>query len=187
MIITDSMSGKININQIKENIDSSKEAVIFKRFPGHTAQEIAFYAPKPLLDCKPEQVVIVAGTNDITQAYYQKGSVDEFEIVDGIIKIGRAAREQGVNKIHISSVIVRRGNQYRDVVTKVNDLLYMVCVAENFVFMDQKDISLQHISSDGLHLNYYGTTVLKMNILSVFRSFNVNLMNFRADYEKAMY
>ena len=183
----DSMCGKININQIKENIDLSKEAVIFKRFPGHTAQEIAYYSPKPLLDCKPEQVVIVAGTNDITQAFYQKGCVDEFEIVDGIMKIGGAAREQGVERIHVSSIIVRRGNQYRDVITKVNDLLYMTCLAENFIFMDQNDISLLHISSDGLHLNYHGTTVLKMNILSVFSSFDFNLINFRNDYEKAMY
>ena len=187
MIITDSMSGKININQIKDNIDCSKEAVIFKRFPGHKAEEIAFYAPKPLKDCKPEQVVIVAGTNDLTQAHYQKGAIDEYDVVEGIMKIGRAAREEGAEKIYISGIMVRRGNQYRDAVSKVNELLYMTCLVENFVFMDQKDIVPSHISSDGLHLNYDGSTILKMNILSAFRTFDVNLINFKDDYEKVMY
>ena len=183
MIITDSMCGKVNINNIKENIDSSKEAVIFKRFPGHTAEEMSFYAPKPLHDCQPDQVVIVAGTNDLSQAFYQNGAIDEYEVVDRILKIARAAREKGVKRIHISGVMVRKGNQYRDAIVKVNDLLYMACIAENFCFMDQKDISMSHISSDGLHLNAFGANVLKRNILSVFQTNDFDMMNFRYGYE----
>ena len=67
--------------------NTSKEAVIFKRFPGHTAEEMAYYAPKPLHDYKPDQVVIIAGTNSLTQAFYEKGVVDEYEIVESVMKI----------------------------------------------------------------------------------------------------
>ena len=148
---------------------------------------MAYYAPKPLHDYKPDQVVIIAGTNSLTQAFYEKGVVDEYEIVESVMKIGRDAHEHGAKKVYISGIMARRGNQYRDAVSRVNDLLYMVCLAENFVFIDQRDITLSHISSDGLHLNYDGSTILKMNILSVFSTFNRNLMNFIDDYEKALY
>ena len=108
-------------------------------------------------------------------------------MVDGILEIARAARNHGAKKIFVSSILVRRGYQYRDIVPRVNDLLYMACLAEDFVYMDQDDITLGHLDSDGLHPNFYGSTILKHNILSVFRTFNREHMNFRGDLEKALH
>ena len=68
----------------------------------------------------------------------------------------------------------------------MNELLYMACVAEDFFFMDQCDITLDHISSDGVHPNPSGTAILKYNILSVFRTFDRNYMDFKEEYERAM-
>ena len=186
MILADSTPFKIKLNQIKDNINLSEEAVIFKRYPGHTAEEMAYYAPKPLCDNKPHQVVIIAGTNSLSRSIHQKGFVDEYEIVDEILQIARAARAQNVEKIHVSSILVRRGYPYREVVGKVNDLLYMSCLAENFMFMDQSDITMAHIDSDGLHPNFYGSTILKYNILTTFHTFDPNCMTFRSDYENAL-
>ena len=81
--------------------------------------------------------------------------------------------------------MVRRGHRYREVVKKVNDLLYMTCVAEEFNFIDQDDITLAHISQDGVHLNANGTTILLYNILSVFSTFDRNLIDFMKDYQYA--
>ena len=186
MILADSTTSRINIGNIKDNINTKEEAVIFKQFPGHTADEIAFYAPKPLSDCKPERVIIVAGTNSLTKSMYEKNCVDEYEVVESILKIGRAARGHGAGKICISGLLVRRGYPYQEAVRRVNDLLYMACVAEHFVYLDQSGITLDHISSDGIHPNHYGSTILKYNILSVFDSFDRDLMDFRDDYEWAI-
>ena len=164
----------------------TEEAVIMKKYPGHTAEEIAYYAPKPLSDNKPQQVIIIAGTNSLSRSIYQKGTVDEHEIVDEILEIARAARAHGAERIHVSSILERRIHQYRVAVPKVNDLLYMCCLAENFVFMDQSDISLAHIDSDGIHPNFHGSTILKYNILSAFRTFDSNNMTFRNDYDNAL-
>ena len=49
--------------------------------------------------------------------------------------------------------------------------------------MDQSDISSDHVSSDGVHLNFYGQTLLKMNILSCFNTFNPYFNDFENDYE----
>ena len=54
-------------------------------------------------------------------------------------------------------------------------------------FMDQGDITVDHISADGIHPNFHGSTILKMNILSVFSSFNPYLCTFGEEYEKALY
>ena len=101
------------------------------------------------------------------------------------MRIGRAAQENGAKKIFISSVMTRRGYRYQEVVKKVNEVLYMACVAENFSFMDQADITMSHISSDGIHLNTHGTVILLFNILSVFSNFDSKLIDFNKDYEHA--
>ena len=186
MIIADSTPGRVSISQVKNNINLAEEAVIFKRYPGHTAEEIAFYAPKPLSDIRPDQVVVIAGTNSLRQSIHQKGGIDEYEIVDAVLDVARIARDHGVKKIYVSGILPRRGYQYRGIVEKVNDLLYMACLAEDFVFMDQASITLAHIDDDGVHPNYHGSTILKFNILSAFRTFNRNNMDFRGDYVEAL-
>ena len=57
---------------------------------------------------------------------------------------------------------------------------------ENFVFMDNSDFTIAHIASDGIHPNFFGTTILKMNTLSVFSTFNPYLCDFVNDYERAL-
>ena len=185
MIISDSITTRIIIGQVKNNIDTNKEGIIFKKFPGHTAEDIAFYAPKPLSDVNPDQVVVIAGTNDLTRAMYEKDSVDEYHVVESILKVGRAAKNQGAKKVFLSSILDRRGYHYREAIKRVNDLLYMACIAEDFVFLDQCDITLDHISLDGIHPNPSGTAILKFNILCVFSSFDSNFMDFKEEYERA--
>ena len=174
------------MSSIKSNINVREEGVIFKKFPGHTAEEISFYAPKPLSDHKPDRVVVIAGTNDLTRAMYEKSKVNEYQVVESILKIGRAARDQGAKKIYLSSIVVRRGYYYREAVNRVNDLLYMACLAEDFLYLDHSMITMDHISSDGIHPNEFGAAILKFNILSVFDSFRSDLIDFREEYERAV-
>ena len=186
MIITDSMTGGVKAKCLKKNIGGNKEEIIFRRFPGHTAEDIAFYASKPLCDTKPDQVIIVAGTNDLGRYVYRNENVDEYAVVDSIMKIGRAARENGAKKIHVSSIIIRRGYRYREIIKRVNDLLYMACVAEDFHYIDQDNIKMAHVSSDGIHLNSHGTFVLLFNVLSCFSKFDRDFMDFDDDYQYAI-
>ena len=186
MILTDSMGGGIKMSHIKKNIGIKERSVVIKRYPGHTAEDIAFYAPKPLDDNKPGRVIVIAGTNDLTRSMYDKGTVDEYEVVESILKIGRAARDHGAKKIHISGIMTRRGYKYGEIVRRVNNILYMACMVEDFVFMSQDDIKPAHISKDGIHLNLHGTVILMLNVFSVFNTFNINLIDFKEDYDYAI-
>ena len=85
MILTDSMSGRVHINMIKRNIDTDEENVIFKRFPGHTADELRHYASKPLFDEKPSQVIVVAGINNINRDVHPGSTVNEHKVVEDLM------------------------------------------------------------------------------------------------------
>ena len=187
MILTDSMSGRVSIKQVKKNINNDEEEVIFKRYPGGTADDISYYSVKPLQESKPKRVIIVAGTNDISRDVDQGRTVNEYEVVENLMKTARFARVMGAETVHVSAVIVRHGYQYRNPVSRVNNLLEATCATEGFVFMDQSDISSSHISMDGVHLNFHGQTLLKMNILSCFHTFNPFFTDFGYDYDVALF
>ena len=53
------------------------------------------------------------------------------------------------------------------------------------IFMDQSAITLAHIDSDGIHLNFHGNAILKFNLLSLFSTFDPNCMNCRNDFDEA--
>ena len=187
MIISDSMSGRVHINQIKNNIDTNVEEVIFKRFPGHTADEISHYAPKLLKDNKPNRVIIVAGTNDIGRDVQPGRTVNEYEVVESLMKTARLARDIGAQSVYVSAIIVRHGYQYKNPVARVNSLLEATCATEGFTYIDQSDISSSHISKDGVHLNFYGQTLLKMSLLNCFNTFNPYLNDFEYDYDRSLF
>ena len=187
MIISDSMSGRVHINQIKNNIDTNEESVVFKRFPCGTADEIRHYATKPLHDTKPNQVIVIAGTNDIQRDVHPGSTVNEHQVVEDVMAIARSAREAGASKVFVSAVMVRHGQQYRNPVRRVNNLLERRCSEEGFFYMDQSDVTSSHISMDGVHLNFHGQTILKYNILSTFNTFNPYFTDFEDDYESSLF
>ena len=45
---------------------------------------------------------------------------------------------------------------------------------------------MRHISNDGLHLNIYGNTIMEMNLLKYFYSFNPFLCDFDKFYDYAL-
>ena len=187
VVLSDSISGKVHANQINANIDTNVEEVIFKKFPGHTADEISHYAAKPLTYIKPKRVIIFAGTNDIAREVHRGRTVNEYQVVESLMKTARLARDMGAEAVYISAVLVRHGYQYKNPVARVNSLLEASCGIEGFRFMDQSDISSSHISTDGVHPNFYGATLLKMNILNCFLTFNPYLCDFEQDYERSLF
>ena len=71
-----------------------------KKYPGHTADEINYYADHPLEHIKPKQVIVIAGTNDISEGYREK-NLDETKIVANILNIARKAKFYRADKVYI--------------------------------------------------------------------------------------
>ena len=114
-------------------------------------------------------------------------TVNEYLVVDNLMKIAKKARDAGAEKVYISEILVRHGYHFKNGVKRVNNLLHTTCQAEGFVYMDQSDITSDHISTDGVHPNFHGSTILKMNILSCFRTFNPFICDFVEEYDRALF
>ena len=126
-----------------------------KKYPGHTADEIKFYSTRPLRDIRPKRVIIVAGANDISSGFRDK-NLDEARIVQNILGIAEKTRYYGADKIFIASLLERRGYKYQNVISRINDELYIACIIKGYIYMDNCEIELErHIGRDGLHPNVY--------------------------------
>ena len=185
LIVSDSMINRIHVNKLKNNIDFDCEDIILKKFSGATADEISHYVSHPLQMIQPSQMIIIAGTNDISNGCRDR-SLNEYKVVNDILNIARKAKTFGTNNIYISSIIVRWGYQYGNIITRINNLLENSCREEGLLYLDHLDITMRHISNDGLHLNIYGNTIMKMNLLKCFYSFNPFLCHFDKFYDYAL-
>ena len=186
IILSDSTVGRLTSKQLKEYLDTRKENVILKKYPGHTADEINYYCDKPLDDIQARQVIIIAGTNDISRGNYKK-NIDEAKIVADILSIAEKARMYGAENVFIGSILERKGQLYKSVITRINDELFLACVRYGYVYMDNNDITVDyHIGGDGIHPNEQGHTILKMNILKCMYSFNPYLCDFYDYYENCL-
>ena len=78
----------------------------------------------------------------------------------------------------MSSILVRWGHKYKDIISRMNNILELMCREEGFLYLDHSNITTGHISKDGLHPNMYGIVILKMNLLKCFFTFNPFLCDF---------
>ena len=185
LILADSMLNGIRAEDIDENIGGSETAVL-KKFSGATAKEIGAYARFNIQRYRPSQVIVHAGTNDMTQScrfgVLNRVDPNPEEIAENIIEVGRIARREGVKTIIISTIIYRRWSKYRTLRTAVNDLVEIKCIKEGFQYLNNDNLAFRNLCEDGLHLNAEGNKYLKQNILRCFESFNPYLCNFDFGY-----
>ena len=185
LIISDSTISRIPAWQLKKDIEVDHEAVLTKRHTGSTAEEISHFSTHTIDNIRPDQLIIIAGTNDISKGFREK-SLDERKIVDDILSIAYHAKTVGCKNVIVSSILVRRGYHYKNIIIRINNILNARCSEEGFVYLDNSDVTIRHICDDGLHPNNYGINVLKMNILMCFYTFNPYLCDFYDYYEDAI-
>ena len=187
LILTDSMMNGVRQDEIDLNI-GCKERAIVKKFGGATARELESYADYNIERYRPKQLVVVVGTNDLTQqcrdGFRNRAEPNPEEIADDILRIGRRARDKGIENIYIASIILRHWSKYRDLRKNVNIILHRKCHIEGFYFIDNDNIMSKHLAADGLHLNPVGSRYLKQNILRCcFSTFNPYLCDFNFYYD----
>ena len=64
-----------------------------------SAEEMQHYAMKHLHDVKPNQVIMITGTNDIQRDVQPGSTVNGNHVVEDLMAIARTAREVGAKKI----------------------------------------------------------------------------------------
>lgn len=137
----------------------------FIRFNGKKMCHIKNYIPTHLNEEHPDTAIILGGGNDLPTSKVEHSPVAR--IAGDIIEAGRLCRQNGVTKIAISSIPPRMFFHFQLYRKELNDLLRVQCASNGFDFIDNKNIILKdHLLRDGIHLNAYGTEVLRGNFLN---------------------
>ena len=113
----------------------------------------------------PDNLIVVAGLNDILKEKRERGTVDCKEVSDRVINIGRMAHNSGVGRVCISEIIKPKFRDCHPFVNEVNELIRLACLSEGFIFISHGNIGLSDLG-DNLHVSRDGNDKLKHNILS---------------------
>ena len=117
---------------------------------GATAAHLKHYIDIAL-EKKPSHLIIHGGTNDIKGRNANSKTSDQ--IACDLIATAVKAREQGVQHIAISGVLITRDQHSNMRSTEINDILVDYCRAYNFGFIDNTNIQLEHLRlQDPVHL-----------------------------------
>ena len=96
-ILSDSLCKPIDINEFK------KGNAIKRYYPGATAIRIKFYVDATLEEDRPDSVIILVGTNNITKKRTQVAK----DIVREILVVAHKCHNNGVNNVFVSELICR--------------------------------------------------------------------------------
>ena len=108
----------------------------------------------------PDGIII---GNDLPTPRYNP--VPVADIANEIIETGLLCRRYGVQHIFISSVLLRRQFYQQQRCRDLNAFLRDLCVVHNFIFIDNANISVEHLFTDGVHLTDQGSQILCDNYL----------------------
>ena len=152
IIIGDSM-----LNGIEENKLSMKHRnVKVRNFPGANIDDMSDYI-KPILSRKPKNIILHIGTNDCINS-------TPGQIYAKIQNLTIAIKEKLPNaNIIISSIINRKDNtKAQENVSQFNFILK----SSNFNYIDNGNISHEHLGRRGLHLNKLGKGKFAINLIN---------------------
>ena len=113
------------------------------------------------------------GTNDIlTNANHE-------EIARNIIKIGLNCKNNGVNHVVISSILVKKNPNLNALIRRANDSLRDLCSMNGFGYICNDAITTEYLWKDGIHLQDLGTNILSSNFITFVNSFLIDNNNNR--------
>ena len=112
-----------------------------------------------MIDDKPDATVIHVGMNDILN------HANHEDIARSIINIGLDFKNNGVNEVFISSILVKKNPNLTAIVRRVNDMLRDLCEKNGFSFICNDVITNNYLWKDGVHLQDMGTHILSNHFL----------------------
>ena len=152
--------GDSTISGLIEKKMSRNRKIKVRYFPGAKIKDMYHYAI-PLLEKKPENIILHLGTND---ARYKSDSgilKDLIELKDFILEKSPSCKE-----ITLLSPKVRTD---RENAKKNNRNLTNKLKEQNIPYIKHDSITHKHLYRDGLHLNSVGFSILAENFLSYIR------------------
>ena len=105
-------------------------------------------------DC-PSRVILRAGTNAVHE------NARAIDVAKRIIDIDVICDSFEANDISISSVLLRKDISLNKIIDEINNLLRNMCEFNSFKFIFHKNIDLDMLCHNNLHLGPVGTFLLR--------------------------
>ena len=134
-------------------------------FLGATVKQLQHYGIPSLVAETPNRVILHGGCNDVSNR-----NASPKQIANGIKDLVEMCRGYGVNEIFVSFLICRKKNYLNEKVTRINFLLNLICKEKGFVFIDNRNINIDDLWEDGLHLIEQGKAKLARNFIHFLNS-----------------
>ena len=154
-IIGDSIVKEIKPFKMKRMLGNDKLYV--KSFSGATTSDMADYC-KPTIRRNPNIIILHARTNNLNTGN------DPNSIASDIVKLALDMKTD-VNEVNVSSLIARN-DKLNDKALKVNNCLELKCSQVALGFIDNSNVTNEHLNKGGIHLNFKGTVALTKNFMT---------------------
>ena len=145
----------------------NNEKVMIKKFPGHTAVEMKVCVKGLIPLHKPDKIIVITGTNDLSYEYRKEQYTPE-DIAEKIMAVARVGVDYGVPVV-LSSLFVRHNRRLNNCTKDINEILESKCKEEGISMMKQDNIFRKDLWDDKLHLGDNGLETLRKNLLRQFR------------------
>ena len=113
-------------------------------------------------------------TKDLTKDLHEKQikQINLDDLAQKIIDIDLKCRSYGIGTIAISSILVKNSIRMNQIISKVNNILKVLCATNDFNFICNDEIVREMVWKYGLHLANDGTAMLADNFT---KYLNINL------------
>ena len=167
IIFGDSIFRGIRVCEFNNEVKNSYAK--FKTFPGSDSREVLHYVNPILESGNYDSAVLYFGLNDLLQKALSKSDTVE-NLIESIIKAAVKCTSHGVSKVFVSA-IVRNKKIPESFLEEVNEKNSFMCKNNNFIFVDNSNVSNIHLFDDGLHLLESGRCILAYNVIDRINNF----------------
>ena len=143
-IFSDSICNRINT--VEFGRCSKYRAPIKRSYPGATASQLMYFVKPTLIEESPVVAIIHVGTNNLRE----KSKQSDMEVFNEIMNVVDECNRSGVN-VYVSSITCRPSHQSK--INLINKLLWLNQLKWDYKFIENSNITSQHIWKDRLHLN----------------------------------
>ena len=119
-----------------------------------------------LVDETPNCVMLHGGCDDVSNR-----NASPEQVPNDIKVIAEMCRGHGVNEIFLLSLIWGKNDYLNEKETRINFLLNLICKENVFVLIDNRNINIDHLWEDGLHLIEQEKATLARNFIHSLSSF----------------
>ena len=154
-VLGDSIVKNVQAHKMQRAMKNT-DKVYIKSFSGSTTSDMWHHAT-PSKRFFPDMYILHVGSNDL------RSPKSAEEIATEIIDLGLDLKTEE-NEVVISG-ITYRDDKWNDKGQEVNDILSLKCTNAKLGFIDNSNITKQHLNGSGLHLNFQGTLALANNFL----------------------